>query len=170
MPAVPTTVCQTEAPIWECACIPTLDGGGYVQIENVARVGGVECSLNLFDQASRDERRPRAVQQGIGVIAKRPLGNAPWRFAERPAGDYCETYWDRMQRLTYDTAGLAWDEFALRFSAWCPEVSCAIVGTSSITHLRHNVALVEKGPLPADVVVELRRRFQAIGPDWRGEV
>ena len=135
-----------------------------------ARFGGVECSVNLFDQASLDERLPRALQQGIGVIAKRPLGNAPWRFVERPVGDYCETYWGRMQRLSYDTASLAWDEFALRFSAWCPEVSCAIVGTSSIAHLRHNVALVEKGPLPADVVAEIRRCFLAIGPDWRGEV
>jgi aryl-alcohol dehydrogenase-like predicted oxidoreductase len=134
------------------------------------RFGGVECSVNLFDQASLDERLPRAAQQGIGVIAKRALGNAPWRFVERPVGDYCEIYWERMQRLAYDTAGLAWDEFALRFSAWLPGVSCAIAGTASIEHLRHNVAIVEKGALADDVVAEVRRRFQSVGADWRGEI
>ena len=134
------------------------------------RFGGVECSVNLFDQASLDERLPRAAQQGIGVIAKRALGNAPWRFAQRPVGDYCEIYWERMRGLVCDTAGMAWDEFALRFSAYQPAVSCAIAGTASIAHLRHNVAIVEKGPLPADVVAEIRRRFQSVGADWRGEV
>ena len=135
-----------------------------------ARFSGVECSVNMFDQASLDERLPRAARQGIGVIAKRALGNAPWRFAERPVGDYCEIYWERMQRLAYDTVGMAWDEFALRFSAWQPTVSCAIAGTASIEHLRHNVAIVEAGPLAADLVAEVRQRFQSIGADWRGEI
>jgi aryl-alcohol dehydrogenase-like predicted oxidoreductase len=75
-----------------------------------------------------------------------------------------------MQRLAYDTLGLPWDELALRFSAWRPEVSSAIVGTSSLAHLRHDVGLVEKGPLPADAVAVLRRRFESVGNDWRGEV
>jgi aryl-alcohol dehydrogenase-like predicted oxidoreductase len=134
------------------------------------RVGGLECSVNLFDQASLAERLPRAAERGIGVIAKRALGNAPWRFAERPVGDYCETYWDRMQRLAYDIAGLPWDELALRFSAWQPGVSCAIVGTTSIANLQRNRAIVEKGPLPADLVAEIRRRWCSLGADWRGEV
>jgi aryl-alcohol dehydrogenase-like predicted oxidoreductase len=132
--------------------------------------GGVECSVNLFDQASLGGPLVRARELGIGAIAKRPLGNAPWRFAEKPVGDYCETYWQRMQVLACDTTGLPWDEFALRFAAWQPEVSCAIAGTASIEHLRHNAAMVQKGPLPDDVVAALRRRFRAVGSGWRGEV
>ena len=134
------------------------------------RFGAVECSVNLFDQASLGGPLVRARDDGLGVIAKRPLGNAPWRFGERPVGDYAETYWERMQRLAYDTAGLPWDEFALRFSAWQPEVSCAIVGTASIAHLRHNVELAAKGPLPADVVSGVRSRFAECGADWPGQV
>ncbi len=132
--------------------------------------GGVECSLNLFDQASLGGALDQAVARGLGVIAKRPLGNAPWRFAQRPVGDYAETYWERMQHLSYHTAGLPWDEFALRFTAFQPTVSCAIVGTASAAHLRHNVALLEKGPLPADVVAAVRQRFDAVGTGWRGQV
>ena len=134
------------------------------------RFGGVECSVNLFDQVNLGRPLDQARRDGLGVIAKRPLGNAPWRFAERPVGDYAEIYWERMQRLAYDAADLAWDEFALRFSAWQPEVSCAIVGTASIAHLRHNVEIAAKGPLPADVTIAARDRFAECGHDWPGQV
>jgi aryl-alcohol dehydrogenase-like predicted oxidoreductase len=134
------------------------------------RFGGVECSVNLFDQHSLAGPLARARERGLGVIAKRPLGNAPWRFGQRPVGDYAETYWQRLQELAYDSAGLPWDEFALRFSAWQPAVSCAIVGTASVEHLRHNVALAQKGPLPDTVVATIRNRFDGVGAGWRGQV
>jgi aryl-alcohol dehydrogenase-like predicted oxidoreductase len=132
--------------------------------------GGVECSVNLFDQNSLAGPLARARERGLGAIAKRPLGNAPWRFAQRPVGDYAETYWQRLQQLAYDSAGLPWDELALRFAAHQSAVSCAIVGTASAEHLRHNVALAEKGPLPDELVAAVRRRFKAVGAGWRGEV
>ena len=131
---------------------------------------GVECSVNLFDQASLASTLPLAQQQGLGVIAKRPLGNAPWRFNERPVGDYGETYWSRMQALAFDTAGMPWDEMALRFGAWQAPVTSAIVGTASLAHLQHNAALVAKGPLPAAQVAAIRARFGALGVGWGGEV
>ena len=132
--------------------------------------GGVECSVNLFDQASLQATLPQAASRGLGVIAKRPLGNAPWRFAQKPAGHYAETYWQRMQMLGIDTAGMAWDELALRFTAFQPEVSCAIVGTASVAHLRNNVALLARGPLPTGQALSLRQAFIAAGAGWRGEV
>jgi aryl-alcohol dehydrogenase-like predicted oxidoreductase len=137
---------------------------------NSGQFGGVECSLNLFDQANLSPALARAKSLGLGVIAKRTLGNAPWRFAQQPVGHYCHTYWQRMQALTYDTVGLPWDEFALRFVAALPEVSCAIVGTASTTHLQHNVDLVAKGALPAAVVTAVRSRFAELGAAWPGEI
>jgi aryl-alcohol dehydrogenase-like predicted oxidoreductase len=113
---------------------------------------------------------PLAHQQGLGVIAKRPLGNAPWRFVQQPLGHYGETYWQRMHALAYDTAGLPWDELALRFCAWQAPVSSAIVGTSNLVHLQHNVALVEKGPLPVAQVSAIHERFRALGAEWGGEI
>jgi aryl-alcohol dehydrogenase-like predicted oxidoreductase len=132
--------------------------------------GGAQCSVNLFDQANLRNSLPLAKSNGLGVIAKRSLGNAPWRFAQRPVGDYCETYWQRLQTLSYDTAGLPWDEFALRFTAWLPEVSCAIVGTASEAHLRHNIEIVQCGPLPKEVVAAVRIRFDEMGADWLAEI
>lgn len=132
--------------------------------------GSVECSVNLFDQGGITRLLPVALHRGLGVIAKRPLGNAPWRFSHRPHGDYCEAYWMRQQQLAYSHEPLPWDEFALRFTAFAPCVSTAIVGTSSIDHLRHNVERVAHGPLPDRVVAEVRARWQSIDPGWRGEL
>lgn len=132
--------------------------------------GSVECSVNLFDQYSLQAVLPQAAAAGMGIIAKRPLGNAPWRHAERPVGDYSETYWQRMQALSLDTLGMPWDVFALRFSAFAPGVGSAIVGTASIAHLRHNAAIVEAGALSPDVVAQTDRRYREVGGDWTGEI
>jgi aryl-alcohol dehydrogenase-like predicted oxidoreductase len=134
------------------------------------RFGSVECSVNVFDQRSLAATMPAAAAAGIGVIGKRSLGNAPWRFDARPAGDYCELYWGRMRALAYDTLGLPWDEFALRFAAFAPHVSSAIVGTSSLEHLRHNVHIAERGPLPHDAVAAITARFRELGADWPGDI
>jgi aryl-alcohol dehydrogenase-like predicted oxidoreductase len=131
--------------------------------------GGIECSINLFDQANLPAIAA-AHAKGLGAIAKRTLGNAPWRFAQQPVGHYCETYWQRMQALAYDTTGLPWDELALRFCLGLPEITCAIVGTSSEANLRHNVKLAERGPLPPATMVAVRDRFAALGANWPAEI
>jgi aryl-alcohol dehydrogenase-like predicted oxidoreductase len=134
------------------------------------RFGSVECSVNVFDQLSLAETLPAARARGLGVIAKRPMGNAPWRYPARPLGDYCETYWERMHALDIDRGGLEWDELALRFSAFAPGVSSAIVGTASLDRLRHNVALVEKGALDAAMMAALRARFSERMPLAPGQI
>ncbi len=53
-------------------------------------------------------------------------------------------------------------EFTLRFTLSHPDLSSAIVGTSSLDHLRSNLAIAEKGPLPADLYEQARRRLDPI--------
>jgi aryl-alcohol dehydrogenase-like predicted oxidoreductase len=139
-------------------------------VRNSQLFGSVECSVNPFDQFNLHSTLPNAKLAGQGVIAKRALGNAPWRFAQQPVGNYCETYWLRMQTLALETAGLPWDEFALRFTAFAPGVSCAIVGTTSVENLRKNVGFVEKGDLPAEVRQAVVSRWAAAGAEWRSEI
>ncbi len=50
-------------------------------------------------------------------------------------------------------------EFVLRFTLSHPGLSSTIVGTSSMDHLRANLAIAEKGPLPGDVYEEAKRRL-----------
>jgi aryl-alcohol dehydrogenase-like predicted oxidoreductase len=53
-------------------------------------------------------------------------------------------------------------EFVLRFTLSHPGLSSTIVGTASMEHLRSNVAIAEKGPLPADLYEEAKHRLQAV--------
>lgn len=53
-------------------------------------------------------------------------------------------------------------EFVLRFTLSHPGLSSTIVGTSSLDHLRSNLAIAEKGPLPTDLYQEAKRRLDAV--------
>ncbi len=55
-------------------------------------------------------------------------------------------------------------EFVLRFTLSHPDLSSTIVGTSSLDHLRSNLAIAEKGPLPADLYEEAKRRLDSVTP------
>ena len=55
-------------------------------------------------------------------------------------------------------------EFVLRFTLSHPGLSSTIVGTSKMDHLRSNLAIAEKGPLPADLYEEAKRRLEPAGP------
>lgn len=130
----------------------------------------LQMSWNLCDQRAAPILE-RAHAAGLGVIAKRPLANAPWRFAERPAGHEAEAYWERWQALApSQIAELPADELAMRFAAHTPGISSAIVGTRSLAHLRANLDLVSRGPLPITDVVALRARFAALGASWPSRV
>ena len=132
--------------------------------------GAVECSVNLCDQRGLDGALPGAATRGLGVIAKRPLANAPWRHAERPVGQYVEPYWERWQAMRLDLGGLAADELALRFAAFAPGVSCCITGTTQVAHLRRNAELVALGPLPGEVFEAARSAVRAGDRGWEGQI
>lgn len=134
------------------------------------RFGSVEASVNLCDQRVIDADLPIAAARGLGVIAKRPLANAPWRFAERPVGDYAEVYWERLRAMGIEPGDLAWDDLALRFAAFQPGVSTSIVGTASVEHLLKNAAQIARGPLPAAIAQAIRAAFSQHDRDWIGQV
>ncbi|MBK7398714.1 MAG: aldo/keto reductase [Myxococcales bacterium] len=134
------------------------------------RFGAIETSVNVCDQRGLDEVIPRAARGGMGVIAKRPLANAPWRFDQRPVGDYAEVYWERWQAMGLDLEGQAPDELAVRFAAHQPGVGVAIVGTRRVEHLRRAAEAVAKGPLPLALDTAIRERFRAHDQGWVGQI
>lgn len=132
--------------------------------------GSIQCSVNLADQRALGGAIPRASARGRGVIGKRPLANAAWRFRERPHGDYAEVYWERIQSLRPRLEGADWANVALRFSAFAPGVSAVIAGTKSVANLEANAAIVGQGPLDPELVAMLRAWFVAEDRDWRGQI
>jgi aryl-alcohol dehydrogenase-like predicted oxidoreductase len=56
-------------------------------------------------------------------------------------------------------AGLSNMEFVLRFTLSHPGLSTTIVGTSNPAHLASNIAVAQRGPLPADLYEEAKKRL-----------
>jgi aryl-alcohol dehydrogenase-like predicted oxidoreductase len=54
-------------------------------------------------------------------------------------------------------------EFILRFTFTNPDLDTTIVGTINPAHLEANVEILRKGPLPADLYAEAKRRLAAAG-------
>ena len=55
--------------------------------------------------------------------------------------------------------GMPRHEFVLRFTLSHPDLSSTIVGTSSPEHLRANLGIAAKGPLPADLYDEVKKHL-----------
>ncbi len=137
---------------------------------NMGRFGSIQVSVNLFDQRAIDWGIARARERGVGVIAKRPLGNAPWRFWERPEATDVALYWDRMRQMSLEARGLDWSELALRFAAFVPGVASCIVGTTKVENLLRNVRSLEHGPLAPAHVNHIRDTFRRNDHGWDGQI
>jgi aryl-alcohol dehydrogenase-like predicted oxidoreductase len=72
---------------------------------------------------------------------------------------------DRWERAGLDDLldGSTRIEFTLRFTLSHPGLSTTIVGTSNLEHLRDNIRAAQRGPLPADVLAEAKRRLADAG-------
>lgn len=130
------------------------------------RFGSVQTSVNVCDQFNLRQHLPQAQSRGLGVIAKRPLAGAVWRFGDRP-GDHAEgQYWDRFHTMGMDPQGLDWGELALRFSAFAPGVTSAIVGTNKPENFQRNLDIVNRGPLDAATQALITQTFAACDSGW----
>ena len=59
-----------------------------------------------------------------------------------------------------EVSGMSRMEFVLRFTLSHPGLSTTIVGTANPDHLAGNIAIAEKGPLPADLYAEAKSRLK----------
>jgi aryl-alcohol dehydrogenase-like predicted oxidoreductase len=119
----------------------------------------LQASVSICDQGILEARLPRAAEQGLALLAKRPLASNVWRYEQRP-DDFAEGhYWDRWKAQGIDPQGLDWNELALRFAAYQPGVSSVLVGTAKSANLRRNIEALARGALPTEVVARLRQGF-----------
>ena len=131
--------------------------------------GSIQTSVNICDQVDLDGSIKQAKEKGVGVIAKRPIANAPWRFSERPVGHYCEEYWHRWKTINLPEQENWLDTF-LRFTAFADGVDTAIVGTTNIEHLKSNIKIIEHGSLDNELKNLIIESFKSHNQNWRGEV
>ncbi len=133
------------------------------------RFDSIQTSINIADQRNLNFLLPDAKLRYMGVIAKRPLANAPWRFTEHPQGHYCEEYWLRLQKmnLQYD---ISIHEIAIRFAAFTFGVDSCIVGTTKIEHVKQNMEFLKKGPLSQVIYDNIRMAFINNDNEWIGQI
>jgi aryl-alcohol dehydrogenase-like predicted oxidoreductase len=109
----------------------------------------------------------------MGVIAKRPLANAAWRYARKPTEPYYQAYWSRLRALDFPFLQKAPDvvaSTALRFTIAVVGVHTAIVGTTKPERWPQNAALLEAGALPAKQFEAIRARWRAAADaSWTGQ-
>ncbi len=135
----------------------------------------LQTSINLADQEAITLTVPKAQTRGMGVIAKRSLANAVWKYSERPSNGYHQTYWERLQEINYlflHTSALP-DSLAtaLRFTLSVPGVSMAIVGTKSDERWAQTLSFAEPASLPQSQYEYIRQVWQdRASPDWHGQV
>jgi aryl-alcohol dehydrogenase-like predicted oxidoreductase len=101
-----------------------------------------------------------AARSGAGIVIRG--GAAKGAPTE---GKHEGVQWERWQRVKLDDLldGATPMEFILRFTFTHPDMHTNIVGTIDPAHLRHNVEVVKRGPLPADVYAEAKRRLDSAG-------
>jgi len=143
------------------------------------RFDALQTSVNIADQECIELTLPLARERGMGVIAKRPIANAAWRYDAKPDNGYHVTYWERLQALKYPFAmgekrndsgpdGAAGT--ALRFTAFQPGVHVCIVGTSKPERWRQNAELLRAGPLSDEAMKSIRARWkEAAKAEWTGQ-
>ena len=130
------------------------------------RFGGVQTSVSVCDQANLVQHVATAEARGVGVIAKRPLAGAVWRFAQRPEEFAESQYWDRLHAMAIDPQGHDWSALALRFAAYAPGVASAIVGTHKLENLHRNVEIIAQGPLEPALQQAVLDAFARHGQGW----
>jgi hypothetical protein len=149
------------------------DGAAARYAVECGRFDTLQTSVSIADQEALELTLPEASKRNMGVIAKRPIANAAWRYARRPAEPYYQPYWTRLRALDYpfleDPERAV--SVALRFTLAAPGVHTAIVGTKRPGRWLENARLLEGGPLPADEVERIRARWRQVAePSWTGEV
>ncbi len=134
----------------------------------------LETSVNIADQMCLTDTLPQARENGLGVIAKRPVANVAWRTKHKPENPYHEVYWERLKALDYDFLGYDLQQavaIALRFVLAVAGVHTLIVGTKKPGRWLENASLAAEGRLSAADVAAIRARWDTVAdPSWTGQV
>jgi aryl-alcohol dehydrogenase-like predicted oxidoreductase len=133
-----------------------------------------QIAMGVFDvfqipysavQRDHEELVTRAADAGAGTLIRggvargAPAEDKDWRtgpLSQDPG--LAQRNWEASGITgVLREAGMSNMEFMLRCTLSLPALSTTIVGTSNPDHLAGNIAIAEKGPLPADLYEEARK-------------
>ncbi len=135
----------------------------------------VQVIYNVYDQTPEANLYPLCQERNIGVLARCPLDEGALTGSITPESQFDPQEFrafyfrgDRKQVVAEKAAALKADleaagvtetlaETALRFTITHPAVSTVIPGMRKVRNVQMNMAVSEKGPLPAAVMELLRK-------------
>lgn len=131
--------------------ITTSEGRRHAEVEQImARepIDFVQVTYNVLDREVEQRILPLARERRIGVIANRPFreGALLRQLARHP-----------LPAWAAEIGCTTWAQAVLKFIVAHPDVTCAIPATTSVAHVRENLAAAS-APLPD---AALRRRIAA---------
>ena len=145
-------------------------------------VDAVQVIYNIFDQSPEDMLFAACRELNIGVIARVPLdegslGGKMTVETKFPQSDWRSKYFSpdnlrkTMARVDKLKSGLPGDlslpDAALRFILSNPTVSTTVAGMRNPDHVRHNIAISDAGPLPANLLQQLKKhRWDRTPQPW----
>jgi len=148
----------------------------FIGVSGVLPTLDEQIDMGVFDafqipysalQREHEDVITRASSAGAGIIIRGGVARGTpddWegrRYYMVP-NETMRDFWDKAS-LDDLLDGLSRTAFMLRFTLSHPALNTTIVGTSSIEHLRDNLAAAADGPLPDEVVSEAKRRLSAAG-------
>lgn len=152
------------------------DPKSAVRVVLQGRVDAVQVFYNIFDQSPEDELFPACLERGVGVLARVPFdeGSLTGKLREDttfPPGDFRSQYFGgdllaqtvrrvEAMRPLIEGAAASMARGALRYCLSHPAVSTVIPGMRSPAQVDENTAASDDGPLPGDVLRELRRHHR----------
>jgi aryl-alcohol dehydrogenase-like predicted oxidoreductase len=104
----------------------------------------------------------KSAEAGIGTIIRGGVAKGEFGVSPNASADK----WKKFEEAKLDelrAKGESRTAFMLRFTLSHPHAQTIIAGTLHPEHLRENVAATQRGPLPADVYAETKRRLDAVG-------
>ena len=136
----------------------------------------LQTSFNLIDQGARDSVLSAAESQGMGIIIKRPIGNAMWGIAQNSDAEpdmnqYTGEY-HRRAKIMQAEGPLPGDPgdpilLAMGFTLSHQEVDVVITGTANPAHMRSNIQLVSEDlPIDQQAIDELHERYDRLSDAW----
>lgn len=144
-------------------------------------IDSVQVIYNIFDQNPEDELFPACKEMDVAVIARVPfdegtLTGTLTKDSSWPEGDWRNIYFvpenlvpslervDALKELLREwneanrnDPEITLPELALRFILSNPDVSTVIPGMRKLAHVKANIAASDRGPLPAELLEQLRK-------------
>jgi diketogulonate reductase-like aldo/keto reductase len=114
--------------------ITTSEGRRHGEMDRIMRehrIDFIQLTYNLVDREPEQRLLPLAQERGIAVLANRPFreGELLRRLQRHP-----------LPAWAAEIECTSWAQFALKFIVSHPALTCAIPATSSVAHVRENMA------------------------------